>query len=224
MAADGPVAMLRWLKSQRDEFPIAKETPLSSLRFVVLDTELTSLDQRTNRLLSVGAIAMSGTKILLGEQFYRLVNPGVNVPDEGVLIHKLRPADIAAAGKPADVLAELEKFIRDSVLVGHFAEIDMKILRKELASTGQVLKNPAVCTARVHRWIVQNQRYSEDQFRKMETLDLASLAKVYKVDVHEAHHALDDAFVTARLWQKLLPALETKGIMTFGQLMKIGRI
>ncbi len=215
--------MRRWLKSQRNDL-IAKDSPLSSVRFVVLDTELTSLNQRTNRLLSVGAIAMNGPRILLGEQFYRVVNPGVDVPEPGVLVHKLRPADIAEAAKPAEVLAEFREFIGDAVLVGHFAEIDVKILRKELASTGQELANPAICTALVHRWIIKNQRYTEDQFQKLETLDLASLAKTYKIDVHEAHHALDDAFVTARLWQKLLHVLETKGITTFGQLMKIGRI
>ncbi len=215
--------MRRWLKSQRNDL-IAKETPLSTVRFVVLDTELTSLDQRTNRLLSVGAIAMNGARILLGEQFYRVVNPGVNVPEPGVLVHRLRPADVAAAAKPAEVLAELREFIGDALLVGHFAEIDMKILRKELASTGHELANPAICTARVQRWIVQNQRYTEDQYHQMENVDLASLAQTYKIDVQEAHHALDDAFVTARLWQKLLHVLETKGITTFGQLMKIGRI
>ena len=34
------------------------------------------------------------------------------------------------------------------------------------------------------------------------TISLAALAKIYDLDFHEAHHALEDAFVTARLWQK----------------------
>jgi DNA polymerase III epsilon subunit-like protein len=58
----------------------SKDTALDSLRYVVLDTELTSLDQRTNRLLSIGAIAMHGPSIQLGNQFYREVNPGVSIP------------------------------------------------------------------------------------------------------------------------------------------------
>jgi DNA polymerase III epsilon subunit-like protein len=58
-----------------------------------VDTELTSLDTRSNRLLSIGAIAMDGSKIRIAEQFYRLVNPGVAVPAQSILIHKLLPSD-----------------------------------------------------------------------------------------------------------------------------------
>lgn len=58
---------------------LSPDAPLHSLRYVVLDTELTSLDHRTNRLLSVGAIVMQGPSIRLGEQFYRVVNPQVSI-------------------------------------------------------------------------------------------------------------------------------------------------
>jgi DNA polymerase-3 subunit epsilon len=70
-----------------------KETPLGDVRFAAVDTELTSLDTRSNRLLSIGAIAMDGSKIRIAEQFYRLVNPGVAVPAQSILIHKLLPSD-----------------------------------------------------------------------------------------------------------------------------------
>src|SRR6516162_5525395 len=86
-----------WLKFRRRNDPgalVPDETPLDSLRYAVVDTELTSLDSRSNRLLSIGAITMEGTKIRLGEQFYRVVNPGVTVPAQSVLIHKLRPNDV----------------------------------------------------------------------------------------------------------------------------------
>ena len=214
--------MLRWLKRRNESSSFERQTPLAAARYVILDTELTSLDTRSNRLLSVGAIAMRGPKILLGEQFYRVVNPGVTVPAKGVLIHKLRPADVENGLAPAEVLNELQMFIEDAVLVGHFAEIDVKVLRKELAVSGRELRNPAICTARVHRWIVEKQRYSEDQFHKLEHLDLASLAKIYDLEICEAHHALDDAFVTARLWQKMMPTLDAMGIRTLSKLLKVG--
>lgn len=84
-----------WLKFGRQEttcdsrFP--NDAPLRDVHYAVVDTELTSLDTRSNRLLSIGAITMDGTKIRFGEQFYRVVNPGVEVPAAGVLVHKLRP-------------------------------------------------------------------------------------------------------------------------------------
>ena len=75
----------------------SRDAPLGSLRYVVIDTELTSLEHRTNRLLSVGAIGMQGASILLGEQFYRMVNPEVEIPTEGVVIHQIRSEDVKGA-------------------------------------------------------------------------------------------------------------------------------
>src|SRR5438270_11899962 len=120
---------LRWPKRRDHDLSFPKDTPIQSLRYVVLDTELTSLDDKTNRLLSVGAIAMNGARVMLGEQFYRVVNPGVAVPAQSVVIHKLRPADVENGEPPEKVIAELQSFVAGSILVGHFAEIDIKALR-----------------------------------------------------------------------------------------------
>jgi DNA polymerase-3 subunit epsilon len=198
------------------------DTPLHAVPYVVLDTEFTSLDKRSNRLLSVGAVKMEGASIRMGDQFYRVLNPGVDVPANSVLVHKLRPNDIEQGEPPQQVLANLREYLGGAVLVGHFIKIDADILRKEMAATGHSLENPAVCTAQVHRWLLRKGPHSEDMFHRMEQVDLASLAKLYNIDFREAHHALDDAFVTARLWQKLLHQLEFRGVKTLGDLLKIG--
>jgi DNA polymerase-3 subunit epsilon len=198
--------------------------PLESTRFAVIDTELTSLDQLTNRLLSVGAIGMTGSKIQLGEQFYRVVNPGVSIPTNGIVIHRLRPEDVERGHDLPSTIAELGTFIQDAVLIGHFAEIDRDVLRKEFTAAGIALNNQMVCTARVQRWIVKKQPFTEEQFRDLEVTDLESLAKIYKLDFHEAHHALDDAFVTARLWQKQMHVLDGLGVRTLGSLLRFARV
>ena len=201
---------------------LSPDTPLNSLRYVVLDTELTSLDHRTNRLLSIGAIVMQGPSIRLGEQFYRVVNPQVSIPAETIVVHKLRVQDVEGGEKLENTLTDFFQFIRGSVLVGHFVEIDLKILRKEMARTGHKLDEPAVDTARIHHWILRHGPYSEDLHVQLEKLDLSTLANFYRVDVHDAHHALSDAFLTARVWQKMLHAMQEKGIASLRQLTKIG--
>jgi DNA polymerase III epsilon subunit-like protein len=187
-----------------------------------MDTEFTSLDQRSNRLLSVGAVTMDGGSIRMGEQFYRVVNPGVEVPASTVVVHKLRPNDIERGESPLQALAELRDYVAGAVLVGHFIKMDLDLLRKEMRGTEHSLDSPVVDTAQVHRWLLRNGRYSEDLFHRLEILDLASLSKIYNIEVHEAHHALDDAFVTARLWQKLIYQLEARGVHTLASLLKIG--
>ena len=120
---------------------VDNRTPLSEARFVVIDTELTSLDTKVNRMLSVGAIAMDGPRIRLAEQFYRVVNPGVDVPERTILVHGLRPADVAHGEEPAKVVRELAEFIEGAVLVGHFIAIDIAALKKEFKGAGRRLGN-----------------------------------------------------------------------------------
>jgi DNA polymerase III epsilon subunit-like protein len=201
---------------------LAKDAALHLLRYVVLDTELTSLDHRTNRLLSIGAIAMQGPSIQLGTQFYRVINPHVPIPAETVVIHKIRAEDVAGGEEPEKCLDDLRRFIAGAVLVGHCVEIDLKILAKEMSQTGHDLSDPAVDTARVHHWILRHGPYSEDLSAQLENLDLATLAKFYNLDVQEAHHALSDAFLTARVWQKMMHPLQQKGITDLQKLLRIG--
>ncbi len=219
--------MPAWLKFRRKADPLdagfSKDAPLREVCYAVVDTELTSLDSRSNRLLSIGAIAMDGTKIRFGEQFYRVVNPGVHVPAAGVLIHKLRPNDVEQGISPEQALAELRQFIEGKVLVGHFVHIDLKALRKELGDEQHQLSNPAIDTARVHRWLLQNGPWREDLVHQLENINLVALAKAYDLDFHETHHALEDAFVTARLWQKQLTKLEGTKIATLGDLLRVAK-
>jgi DNA polymerase-3 subunit epsilon len=207
-----------------DRQALSKDTSLDAVRYVVLDTELTSLDQRTNRLLSIGAIAMQGSSIQLGNQFYREVNPGVSIPAESVVIHKLRVEDLSGGEAPGQVLDDLCTFIEGAVLVGHCVDIELKILRKEMGQSGHTFSNPAIDTARVHHWILRHGRYSEDLPVQMENLDLATLAKFYSLDVQDAHHALSDAFLTARVWQKMIYMLQAKGVANLRKLLSLGGV
>ena len=200
----------------------SKDATLDSIHYVVLDTELTSLDHRTNRMLSIGAIAMQGPSIQLGNQFYRVVNPQVQIPAESVVIHKLRSEDVVSGEQPRKCLDDLRKFIEGAVLVGHCVEIDLKILDKEMRQTGLELSNPAIDTARVHHWILRHGQYSEDLSVQLDNLDLTTLAKFYNLDVQDAHHALSDAFLTARVWQKMLHTLQSKGVRDLQKLLRIG--
>jgi len=202
---------------------VADDTPLNAASYAVVDTELTSLDSRSNRLLSIGAIAMEGTRIRIGEQFYRVVNPGVSVPAQSILVHKLRPNDVEGGERPAQALAHLQEFIAGKVLVGHFVHVDLKALRKELGDSAHKLDNPAIDTARVHEWILRHGPYREDLEQQLANISLAALAQVYHLEFREAHHALDDAFVTARLWQKMIGKLEGMKIRTLGDALRIGK-
>ena len=58
---------------------------------------------------------------------------------------------------------------------------------------------------------------------RLANISLAALAKIYDLDFREAHHALEDAFVTARLWQKQLAKLESMGVRSLADLLRIAK-
>lgn len=197
--------------------------PLQSLRYVVVDTELTSLDPATNRLLSVGAIAMDGAKIKLGEQFYRIVNPKAHIPRESILVHELRPADVARGESPERAVRDLAQFAGGAVIVGHFVRIDLRALRKELWRPAKQLPKDAIDTARAHHWLTLNEAKRRGLDEVNEPLDLAAVAPLYGLGVEKRHHALHDAFVTAQLWQRLLPRLLAQGVATLNDALRVAR-
>lgn len=212
-----------WLSRQagRSAGGISASTPLGELRFVVLDTELTSLDKRTNRLLSLGAVGMQGSKIRFEEEFYRVVNPGVEIPADSILVHGLRPADVAEGKPTGAVLSEFREFLRASVIVGHFVGIDWAVLAKELRGSGRKLANPVLDTAAAHRWLEQHDHHLRGLDGVQGRCDLATLAAQYDLEILDAHHALCDAYVTAQLWQKLLARLQRAGIDTIGKALRV---
>jgi DNA polymerase-3 subunit epsilon len=219
---DATAVIRNWIASLLPGYnpAFAGTSLLRETRFVVVDTELTSLESRSNRIVSIGALAMEGTAIRLGEQFYRIVNPGENLPAESILVHELRPADVAAGDVPAVVVREFHEFAKDSVLVGHFVGIDIKALRKELQET---FNNPFLDTAKAYHWLQLHGERVRGLDEVAERMNLASLAERYGLDGCEAHHALCDAYVTAQLWQRLLIELESAGITTLSQALRIAR-
>ncbi|HEY6968546.1 MAG TPA: 3'-5' exonuclease [Candidatus Angelobacter sp.] len=216
--------MFAWLKNllqgERSVGGFSPESSLDSLPYTVVDTELTSLDSRSNRILSIGAVGMAGRKILFGKQFYRIINPGVPVPEKTVLIHGLRPIDISEGESPGNAIAEFVEFTRGTMLVGHFLSTDLAALRKE-AGDGKNFRVPAIDTARIQWWLDrQRQTSREDRGHEVERVDLMSLAARYGLSVGDVHHALEDAFVTAQLWQRLMAELEKLGIKTLRPVLR----
>jgi DNA polymerase III subunit epsilon len=219
-----PAWLKKLLPSAKAVASFPPQTPLASVRYVVVDTELTSLDRASNRVLSIGAIAMDGSTIRLGQQFYEVLNPGTAVPAETVVIHGLRPVDVQEGSFTAHAIARFLQFAQGAVLVGHFVAMDLAALSKESPSAAPQLDAPAVCTARVQRWLDQRRSaYQEDRGHHVENVDLESLVQRHGIETGEPHHALSDAFQTAMLWQRLLPALEAQAVRTLGELLRIGK-
>ncbi|HYI87353.1 MAG TPA: exonuclease domain-containing protein, partial [Burkholderiales bacterium] len=78
-----------------------RRTPLAEARWVAIDCETSGLDAASDRLLSVGAVAVYGDRIELGKTFGALVRQAAASPAPNILVHGIG-GDAQLAGLPLD--------------------------------------------------------------------------------------------------------------------------
>ena len=224
------VSMLTKCEKNSDELKtwsgaVSKGTPLSETPFVVFDTELSGLDPNKDFIVSIGAIKMFGSKIPMSREFYRLIKPSGEMTRKSVEIHELTPGELEKTESLECVIPDFLEFIKDSVLVGHFINIDLAFMNTALKKTykGRLI-NPAVDTDALHDWLYNNGREFKRHFSGASVkTDLFSLCEKYGITVDTAHNALNDAFMTAQLLQKFLHFLKPEGVRTLNDLLDIAR-
>lgn len=197
--------------------------PIGEIRFVVLDTELTGLDRKKDAIVSVGAVRMKGGRIEMGQTFYQLVNPNKEMKAASVIVHEITPSEVLEKPEIGLVLAEFLTFCNHDVLVGHFINMDLAFINRELKETlGRTLENPALDTMSLAHWLKWNDPDQGPDGFSAKNFELYELAKELGIPVQGAHNALMDAFMTAQVLQRLLPRLEQGGVKTQGELLKVG--
>jgi len=196
---------------------------LGALRFTVLDTELTGLDERRDDIVSLGALHMQGGRIELGGAFQELVKPSATLDGRTVVIHGITPEQLEASPPIATVLTAFKAYAANTVLLGHCLAIDLGFLNRDARRLKVgAFRQPAVDTLALYSWL--RHRGSEHPAFALETshLSLFDLAAAFDIPVETAHTALGDAFVTAQLFQRLLPLLKEAGVDTIASLRRVG--
>jgi DNA polymerase III subunit epsilon len=188
------------------------DTPLKTLRYVVFDTETTGLrPSEGDELIAIAAVRIVNGRILTGETFERLMNPGRSIPAASVRIHGITE-DMARDKPPARiVLSQFKNFVGDGVLVAWNAAFDMRFLELKQDDAGVRFDNPVLDALLLSIYV------SDDPINH----SLMATAERLGVVVTGRHTALGDAMATAAIWVKLLDLLEARGIRTLGQAFKI---
>lgn len=205
-------------KRQREDTALVAETG-----FVVVDTELTGLNERKDSIVSVGAVRMRGSRISLGDPFYRLVKPRSALTRESVIIHGITPSEVADEQGSAAVLAEFLEFCSGAILVGHCILIDLAFIGRELKGLGSRRPEmPVIDTAQLFSWMACRRLLHRCMKDAPPRPDLYRLAECLDIPISESHHAMADAFITAQVFQRFLPLLAQEGILTVADLLRIG--
>ena len=188
------------------------DAPLKTLRYVVFDTETTGLrPSEGDEIVAIAAVLIVNGRILTGETFERLINPGRSIPASSVRIHGITE-DMARDKPPARiVLPQFKNFVGDGVLVAWNAAFDMRFLELKQDEAGVRFDNPVLDALLLSIYV------SDDPIDH----SLMGTAERLGVVVSGRHTALGDAMATAAIWVKLLDLLEARGIRTLGQAFKI---
>lgn len=192
-----------------------RATALSELPLVALDSETTGLVPAADRIVALGGVRLHGATLYRATALDRLVHPGVPVPARASAIHGLTDAMLADAPPFAAHLEALRELIDGAVPVGHNIGFDMAIIEAECHRAALAWTPPAftLCTLQLAAAL--------DPLE--ENLELEAVAVRHGLDPLGRHSALGDSLLTAALWQRMLPRLQERGIVTLGQALDFAR-
>jgi DNA polymerase-3 subunit epsilon len=152
--------------------------------------------------------------------------PAGELTKTNIEIHGIMPEELENQEDIELVLSEFLEFIRDSVLVGHFVHIDLKFLNRITKQLyGKGLINPAIDTHNLHEWLCENGMEFKRHYHGVSNkTNLFAIAQRYGITIESTHNALNDALMTALLFQRFIYFLRAEGINTLGELLDVGRV
>ncbi len=187
-------------------FHEALARPLSETTFVVVDIETTGMATSAAGIIEIGAARVRNGRVI--EEFAQLVNPGSRLSR---FITQLTGIDDAMLqGQPpiTAVWPHFSDFLGDAVVVAHNARFDLGFLNAAaVASCGRPLANPCLCTLKLARRLVPEQRRR----------GLDALGGYFGIPLADRHRALGDVRITVEVLFHLLERLAACGLVRLDQ-------
>ena len=119
------------------------------LKQIILDTETTGLDPKSgHRVIEIGCIEIINRKFT-GEQFHVYLNPDRDSDEGALAIHGLTTEFLSDKPRFNAVYEDFIHFIKESELLIHNAEFDIKFLDHEIRLLSKDLPNISSCVSKV---------------------------------------------------------------------------
>ncbi len=175
-----------------------------SIVYWALDLETGGLDPKSDPIVAVGMVPLRGGTIRLGDAYRTLVRPeaGKSIDPRSVSAHQLVSGEVRDAPPLAEVLREIDRRIREGVLLVHHKTLDVGFLRRAFNRHGMRWPSPRVVdTLDLLVKAAKRSRFTNpDQPEEPPVLNLAQARRKYGLPDYQAHDALTDAVAAAELF------------------------
>ena len=191
------------------------DTPIERVRFVKLDSETTGLNPRTNRIITIGAVAVSGYEILLEDSFHALLKVAKNT--SAVAVHGITRDEARGGVDEEEALARFLDYLGDGVIVGHHIGHDIATLDAGYERSWDVrTMNRSLDTMDLTLHLERDGAFAGQPPIRQYTLD--ALCEMFNIIPHDRHTAGGDAFLTAQVFLRLLRLAARHGRTTLAGL------
>jgi DNA polymerase-3 subunit epsilon len=193
--------------SRRRSVTIPSE-PLTSLSYVVVDTETTGgRAYYGDRITEIAAVVVRDGKIV--EMFETLVNPERPIPYFVSQLTNITWAMVKDAPTFDRIAPDLMRVLEGNVFVAHNAMFDWRFVAAELSRTAnQRLRGRRLCTVGIARKVLP----------QLPRRSLDHVARYYGVEITGRHRAGGDALATAKCLIKMMADLADRGCDTWEDL------
>lgn len=212
MAADFPLAswiaalkrewLLYHLGDPRFRFMWDKPPPNE---WVSLDCETTGLNTKTDDIISIGAVRISGNRVMTSERLELLVRPDKKkFSAESVRVHRLREQDVAQGVSVDDAMMQLMRFIGSRPLVGYYLEFDVAMINRVLFPIlGMGLPQDKIEVSGLYYDYKYRQLPATARNNPSIDLRFDTLMRDLDLPLRAAHDAMNDAVMAALAFVKL---------------------
>jgi len=183
-------------------------------RYVVVDVETSGLDMKKDRLISIGAVALTDGKMDFSDAFQVVVRQDRISTHENILIHGIGGSAQSEGVDPAEALLLFLQYIGKAPLVAYHAFFDQSMIDKALVEyLGVKLEQSWMDLA----WVLPD----FFQFRADGRVPLDDWLQLFEIENILRHNAVSDAYATAKLMQVAVAAGNKKGADSPSSFLKI---
>lgn len=196
---------------------MARTAPFDQTRLVVVDVETTGLNLATDKLISIGAVAVVNGRIALNDSFSVVLQQRESSRKENILIHGISGSAQREGAPPADALLAFLEYLGRSPLVAFHVAFDETMIKRAMREyLGIPFKHPWLDLAYVLPAL------SPELARSHRALDDWSVRFTIRND--DRHNAVADALATAELLLvAIAQARRTHGTDSYDGLRRLER-